>query len=264
MGIIKKLTSLALAMTVVIGCGAVVSADSNRLAINSRTFPDSNFRKYVSTNLDLNKDGYISLGERGAQKEINIFNSDIRSVKGVEYLYIYDLNIVGTAVEEIDLTGSISIENVFIQTCGSLRSFTGSMYLNDLEINFCDRLKTIDVSNSKYLKRISLVNDTRLNSTLDLSANRYLNDITVYRCETVDTIKFDPSARPTRVNIQFTPLTSMDLRILDVNKVEYFTVATDGTMRSMTSTGAIINFLWNHRSGNGYRSYENGHYIVIN
>ena len=69
------------------------------VVINATNFPDENFRKYVSENIDKDGNGKLSEGEISACKEINCSNCQISSLKGIEYftaletLYCNDNNL---------------------------------------------------------------------------------------------------------------------------------------------------------------------------
>ena len=59
-------------------------AANGDVAINSTNFPDSNFLEYVSTNFDQNRDGILSISEISEVQEINVPQSNITTLKGIE------------------------------------------------------------------------------------------------------------------------------------------------------------------------------------
>ena len=55
------------------------------LPINSASFPDEIFRKYVAEELDLDRDSCLSMEERQKVLEISVNGRQITSLQGIEY-----------------------------------------------------------------------------------------------------------------------------------------------------------------------------------
>ena len=75
---------LALLLCLSLLPGAALAADSD-VAIDPASFPDENFRSYISENIDENKDGALSAGEIAAVKTISCADKDISNLTGIEY-----------------------------------------------------------------------------------------------------------------------------------------------------------------------------------
>ena len=65
--------------------------------IDGTNFPDPNFRNYVSTQFDENSDGMLSDAEIAQVKQVNVANSGIANLIGIEYL---------TALERLECSGN--------------------------------------------------------------------------------------------------------------------------------------------------------------
>ena len=111
------------------------------LAINSTNFPDSAFRSYISSNVDSNKDGFLS-------------DSEIKSITSLS----------------LGKTSSTN-ESAKISNLKGIEFFTALTYL-DCQYN---KLTAIDLSKNTALKTL-ICNNNQL-KTLDLSKNVSLNSV---------------------------------------------------------------------------------------
>ena len=78
--------SLLLCLIMALSLLPATAFAASSVAINSTNFPDGNFRYYVSTYFDKNKDGKLSPSEIADAEEINVQGWGIYSLKGVEFL----------------------------------------------------------------------------------------------------------------------------------------------------------------------------------
>ncbi len=62
-----------------------VNADESSIVIDSDHFPDKNFRKYVSSEIDKNSDGKLTDTERLAVKSIDVSDKEIHDFTGIAY-----------------------------------------------------------------------------------------------------------------------------------------------------------------------------------
>ncbi len=70
--------------------------------VNEETFPDENFRAYVSDNLDFNGDGILSENEIANIKIIDIENRNVASVEGIDcFGALTELYCGGNQIEEL-------------------------------------------------------------------------------------------------------------------------------------------------------------------
>ena len=58
---------------------------SDAIAIDATNFPDENFRKYVSSRCDPNKDGYLTPAELKSSTNIDVSDRGIKKLNGIEY-----------------------------------------------------------------------------------------------------------------------------------------------------------------------------------
>lgn len=63
-----------------------VDDDHVSVAINAANFPDEVFREYVRSEFDEDNDGYLSQKEIASAERIFVYDSNISSIKGIEYL----------------------------------------------------------------------------------------------------------------------------------------------------------------------------------
>ena len=123
--------------------------------INATNFPDKIFRKYVSDNIDKDKDGKLSEKEISACEKIDCSGKEISSLKGIEFFTaLKDLNCLGNNLEILDLSKNVA-----------LNSLNGGM----------NNLVKLDVSKNCELEYLYL-NGNMLNS-LDISKNVALKDL---------------------------------------------------------------------------------------
>ena len=149
----KKFISAALGFALVFqsfaGIGPVAVAATGDVDINS-TFTDANFRSYVSSNFDTNKDGTLSEKEIDAVTSLNVsistYSKKISSLAGVD---------VFTSLEYLDCSGQA----------------IGSLDVADLE-----NLKSINAS-SDQLTTFTLPKKAEQLASVNLSHNQ-ITDIT--------------------------------------------------------------------------------------
>ena len=149
----KKFISAALGFALVFqsfaGIGPVAVAATGDVDINS-TFTDANFRSYVSSNFDTNKDGKLSEKEIDAVTSLNVsistYSKKISSLAGVD---------VFTSLEYLDCSGQA----------------IGSLDVADLE-----NLKSINAS-SDQLTTFTLPKKAEQLASVNLSYNQ-ITDIT--------------------------------------------------------------------------------------
>lgn len=142
--------------------------------INSVIFPDKVFRDYVSEQFDTNKDGELSVDEREQAYYINLRNSGLTNMKGVEcfpnlvYLYVDNNNLtelnVSKNTELRDLEcGNNQLKQLDVSSNTKLTSINiyGSS-VTGLNVSKNTELKTLAVSGNPIMKL-----DLSQNSKLD-------------------------------------------------------------------------------------------------
>ncbi len=73
-------------------------------AIDEQHFPDENFRTYIQSTIDKDKNGYLSVSERQDVTSININSEGIARVKGIEYFpNLEQLNCINNQLTSLNL-----------------------------------------------------------------------------------------------------------------------------------------------------------------
>ena len=169
------------AATAVLIPGMALSADS-QVEINKTNFPDENFRKYVSNDLDHNNDGKLSSDEIDGITSLTINESGIKDLKGIEFLTnleflyaeknelttidlsknteLFGLNISGNKIDKLDLSSFKHFEfldcsnNAFttldLSSCKTLLELhCSNNAITSLNLKSCNDLHTLYCNNNK-------------------------------------------------------------------------------------------------------------------
>ena len=127
------------------------------VAINENTFPDANFRSYVSSSdRDTNRDGYLSVSEIAAVTRINVYNKNIASLQGIEcFTAMTILDCRKNQLTSLDLSKNTALVNL---DCGNNQLATLDVSQNPaLSTLYCNnnQLTSLDVSHNPSLKNFS-------------------------------------------------------------------------------------------------------------
>lgn len=171
-------------------------------------FQDSNFREYIYSNFDINKDGFLS---RTEAKQIQVINcSNCTSVSGIEFfdslreLFLYFNN----QLTSLDVSHNHKLERL---DCDSnlLTSLDVSNNPNLKEL-FCmsNRLTGLDISNNPNLIRVGC--DGNQLTSLDVSNNLELRELScggnqLYALDLRNNLKLE------RINCEFAGLSYLYL-----------------------------------------------------
>jgi len=169
--------------------------------INASTFPDPNFRAYISSAFDKDKNGNLDVDEIVYARNIWCNNMKIKSLKGIEYLvelrglYCMDNQIStldlsknqeitgvwcsGNPFTSLDFSANPTLEWVYCFDC-QLTSLNVSENprMSYIECN-TNPLKKIDVSHNPVLEHL-MCGDCDLNE-LDLSHNPNMQHLDAFR-----------------------------------------------------------------------------------
>ncbi len=92
-------------------------AAGSSVTISKTTFPDADFRGYVSDNLDKNGDNVLSADEIADVTSIDVrgtYGWDIKDLTGVEYFTALTyLDVEGNSLTKMDLRSNTALEHVF-------------------------------------------------------------------------------------------------------------------------------------------------------
>jgi len=142
-----SLISAAVAFMLLLGGSALAS-----VSISSSHFPDETFRDYITEEFDLDFSGSLSNDEIEAATDINIQESDITSLEGIEYftsLVVLDCSLndldeldvsKNTLLEELYCDGN-SLSSLDVSNCASLRILScADNDLSALNVSKCTEL----------------------------------------------------------------------------------------------------------------------------
>ena len=154
------------------------------VAVNEENFPDADFRKYVSEQLDPTPDGYLTEEDIQAIDKIKFASEDTKTMKGLEYftsltsLYlgepIYEemhdlesLDLSGNkelklmdlcclGIKELNLNQNMALKSVYITYCGNLNTLdlTGHTDLTLLKCCGCYQIKDVILNGCENLKSL--------------------------------------------------------------------------------------------------------------
>ncbi|PJM75551.1 hypothetical protein CSQ87_03775 [Bifidobacterium simiarum] len=130
--------------------------------MNAVNFPDATFRQYVSSNLDRSPhNGVLSLAERNAANEIDLFNKNVTSLKGLEYFPRLDkLYAPGNRLTSINVSQNTQLTVLDVK----------NNQLTALDVTRNPRLDSVWVNNNR-LSSLNVSRNTAL-GYLDVSGNR--------------------------------------------------------------------------------------------
>ncbi len=194
---IKKGLSVLLATVLASGClNAAVAFGSDSIKIDETSFPDANFREYVSETKDLDGNGYLSDSERNITMMSVTEDNEIKTLKGIEYftnlkilrcsnIALEELDVsalseltaltcMGNNLTKLDLFNNNKLQRVNCSdnSLTSLRLLSSSLTQLDC---YANNLKSLDLSLVSSLQKLRC--DQNELSSLDLSENTKLVDL---------------------------------------------------------------------------------------
>lgn len=160
--------------------GASAQADAavpeGYIAINETNFPDQNFRDYVATQWDKDRDNRFSPREIADAEWIYCNKKEISNLKGIEFFTeIWNLNCGNNNLTTIDLSNNKKLKVIYCQH-NQLKELDVSG-LPLLESFHCDgnELQSINVSKNEQLEKFDC-EDNHLD-TLNVSQNKKLEEL---------------------------------------------------------------------------------------
>ena len=176
--IARLIVALATVALLLQGIGGVTVNAAGGVPITANTFPDANFRAIIqSSTYDKNGDKYLSADEISKIIDLHCENSNIYSIKGVEYLTALEglwclnnnissmdlsknKNLVGVWCSKndftsLDFSGCPKIEWIYCFNCNlSSLNVSGNPELAYIECNGNPNLKSLDFSKNSNLENI--------------------------------------------------------------------------------------------------------------
>ncbi|MBP5655003.1 MAG: S-layer homology domain-containing protein [Clostridiales bacterium] len=266
------------AVVVMFAVSSMTVSAADNIAIGESTFPDADFRAYVSENIDKDKDGSISAEEVSNTESIDISKLSVKDLGGIEYftalkiLNCYDCKSLtaldlskNTALTKLVISSS-KITSLNISNCKELRRLECTwVYLSELDLSGNPNLSYLDCyfaftdsqgkilrtdlmigNNPNLLKAYKDGDASDANSSItydyDDGSNRYYLNIDKYTTIVTDKSDKKPSNTPTP-----TPTakpTGADGRSLTLDKDEATVVCGDSFAFKATLKGPYSNLTW--------------------
>ncbi|WP_298903610.1 T9SS type A sorting domain-containing protein [uncultured Psychroserpens sp.] len=172
--------------------------------------PDANFKAtLIAQGVDTNTDGDIQVSEALAQTIINVENSNISDLTGIEaFTNLLELNCRSNQLSSIDVSQNTSLQ---ILNCfdNQLTNLDITQNTNLTLLTFQDNfLTTIDLSQNANLQNISAHNNQL--SSLDLSQNVSLEQLTCYNNQLTQ-LDLSNSPNLTYLDCNMNNLTTLDV-----------------------------------------------------
>ena len=183
--IFKRLLLVFILATIVVLVGTVKADDG--VVISEDTFPDRNFRAYVEDNID-DGNGVLTQDEIDAIESIDVSNSGIESLQGIEYFTsLTNLNCGYNQLTNLDVSHNTALIDLYCN--GNQLTSLDVSHNTALTVLICsaNQLTSLDVSHNTALTRLACSLNQLTN--LDVSHNTAL----------------------TRLYCSFNQLTSLDL-----------------------------------------------------
>ena len=228
--ILFAVLALILCLSLVIVLNTPAQA-ADGVAINSTNFPDANFRSYVSSNFDSDKDGVLSESEIAAATYMDVSGKDIGSLTGVGFFTaLVNLHCAKNRLESLDLRNNTALQRIdcYGNDLESLRLGSmpklihldcGDNGLEDVHVEQCPALEGL-TCNKNNIRSLDLTHNPELwflncrsneiGASLDLSGNQELVSLD---CAYNELTRLDLSACPKLVEVN---CQKNDLRALNV------------------------------------------------
>lgn len=179
------------------------------VAIDETNFPDANFRSYVAENYDYDKDGFLSSNECAGPRGIGIPNSNITSLKGIEYFNeLTNLNCSDNKLTSLDVSKNLKLEML---ACGNNQltnlDVSQNSKLASLECKY-NQLTSLDVTKNAELQDLNCDNNKL--TELDVSQN---SKLVFLNCEYNQLTSLDVNNNSQLANLycSWNPLTALDV-----------------------------------------------------
>ena len=192
----NKMIVLGLSSCLLAGAFSGISASAaSSIKINKKNFPDKNFRDFVLTEIDINKDKKLSKKEIKKTKEINVniyrdedsYSDDesdssaiiydpIKDLKGIEYFtYLERLDCGDNELRTLDLSSNKKLQSLICYS-NYLENINVSSNTELITLNCASNgLTKLDVRKNKKLKNLTCY-DNKLTS-INLKKNKALESL---------------------------------------------------------------------------------------
>ena len=164
-------------------------AATGDVKLDAAHFPDANFQKYLSENVDTNKDGSLSTAERDAVTEINVQNARIKSLNGIQYFtQLVTLRCYNNQLTKLDVSKNTQLKYLWCYNNQLTELDVSKNIQLTAVVCWNNQLTKLDVS--KNAKLTSLWCDSNQLTRLDVSKNTKLQSL---HCDNNQLTKLDVS-----------------------------------------------------------------------
>ncbi len=174
-------------------------------------FPDENFRSYVLSNFDKDKDGVISGKEALNVTRVSCGFKSIKSLEGIQYFKnLNDLSCYYNQLTSLDLSNNTALTNLecYSNQLTSL-DLSNNTVLTNLKCS-SNKLTSLDVSGFKALIELDCSFNHSMTS-LDVSGCTSLTKLDCNSTNDLRTLDVSSSTALTYLNCYFNKLTSLDV-----------------------------------------------------
>ena len=183
--------SLVAVLVLLVSSLSFASAAAAGIEICEAVFPDPVFRNYVAR-FDADKDGFLDYDETHGVESIEINNSKVKSLKGIEHFHmLLELECYNNQLTELDVSKNVWLEWL---DCRNNQLTSIDLSQNTEIYGFrCDsnKLTSLDLSKNPMLEYLDCC-ENKLTS-LDLSKNTFLTNL---YCENEQLTSLNISACP--------------------------------------------------------------------
>ena len=178
---------IAISSTSFAADGSVVIAD---------TFTDEAFRSYVVENYDTDKDGSLNAEEIAAATELNLEESGVASLEGIQVLTALKIiNVNWTAVASIDTSNAKDLEE--LHASYTMDPETYERCLASVDVTNNPKLKILDISGSQV-------------SDIDVTKNPELEELHIY-VSNISSIDVSENPKLRRLDANHTGIENIDV-----------------------------------------------------
>ena len=147
----------------------IKALSSRGIAVDSEHFPDGSFRDYITANIDINSDGFLSENEISAVSEIDVDSTGIASLEGIEYFTeLASLSCGNNSIISLDISRNKKLE---ILSCdGNIRNL-GEPSCGAWATLGVDTSKISSLSGAEIKNGIIIPDDTTITYNFDCGNN---------------------------------------------------------------------------------------------
>ena len=155
---------------------------SSWVEVGAENFPDANFRSYISSNIDTNKDGYLSDSEIASVTSISVNGRSISDLTGIKkFKNLNWLECQDNKIKTLNLSGMTKLISVWCWNNGMTSlNVSGCTALPELWA-YNNSLTSLNVNNCTALRVLQIYNNSF--TALTISSLPNLETLNLYNCK---------------------------------------------------------------------------------